>query len=100
MIAPQASLVALVVFAITFALSRYVSLSSILASLGFAVAEILQLMPQPFSRENWSLTMFALAVPMLIILRHRSNIGRLLQGTEGRFREATPTDGPKPDRET
>jgi glycerol-3-phosphate acyltransferase PlsY len=43
------------------------------------------LAPTPFGAGTWSRAIFALAVPTLIILRHRSNIGRLLKGEEKRF---------------
>jgi len=81
----QATLAAFVVFALTFAVSRIVSLSSILAALAFAIAEMVLLWPDAFSTENWSRGAFALAVPPLIIFRHRSNIVRLLKGEEPRF---------------
>jgi glycerol-3-phosphate acyltransferase PlsY len=51
----------------------------------FAVAEMTLLWPDAFSSVNWSRGAFALAVPALIIFRHRSNIVRLLKGEEHRF---------------
>ena len=82
---PWASLAALAAFLLTYAASRYVALSSINASIAFGVTELILLLPQPFSAEHWSLALFSLAVPALIILRHRSNIGRLLKGKEPRM---------------
>jgi glycerol-3-phosphate acyltransferase PlsY len=84
-IAPLASLCAFGAFALTFAASRIVSLSSIVASSVFAIAEMVILAPWPFAAATWSRALFALAVPALIIVRHRSNIGRLLKGEEKRF---------------
>lgn len=84
-LAPLASACAFGAFALTFAASRIVSLSSIVASTVFAVAEFVVLAPSPFSAANWSRAAFALAVPALIVLRHRSNIRRLLKGEEPRF---------------
>jgi glycerol-3-phosphate acyltransferase PlsY len=81
----QATLAAFAVFALMFAASRIVSLSSILAVLAYAVTEMIVLRPDPFSTANWSRASFALAVPALIIFRHRSNIVRLLKGEEHRF---------------
>jgi len=64
--------------------SRYVSLGSIVAAVAFVpllVAfrfwQVLQL---------WPLGLFALAVCVLIIFRHRSNISRLIKGTENKIR--------------
>jgi len=84
-IAPLATLCAFGAFALTFAASRIVSLSSIVASAVFAIAEFVILAPSPFATATWSRALFALAVPALIILRHRSNIVRLLKGEEKRF---------------
>ena len=81
----QATLVTAGVFIVVFAVSRIASLSSMLAAVGFAVAHFC-LQPEPFLRQNWSLTAFALGVPVLILLRHRSNIGRLLRREEQPFR--------------
>jgi glycerol-3-phosphate acyltransferase PlsY len=81
-----ATLAAFVVFATTFAVSRFVSLSSMLAAAAYAIAEFALLWPDPFSIATWSRAAFALAVPALIVFRHRSNIGRLLRGEEPKFR--------------
>ncbi|MBX3436763.1 MAG: glycerol-3-phosphate 1-O-acyltransferase PlsY [Planctomycetaceae bacterium] len=84
-IAPLASAVAAGVFVVTFGLSRIVSLSSLLAAVTYGAVALWQLLPAPFSAETWSQAAFSLAVPLLIILRHRGNIRRLLRGEEPRF---------------
>ena len=67
---------ALAVFAISLWLTRYVSLSSILGASAFAVS---------FAIMHWQ-KHFAVAVGiflvLLIIFMHRSNIARLIKGTE------------------
>ncbi len=73
------------VFVVCFATTRIVSISSILSALTFAVAQMVLLWPQPFRAQSWSLATFSLAVPALIIVKHRSNIVRLLRGEEPRF---------------
>lgn len=81
-LSPWGTVIAFGVFAVTFAARRIVSLSSILASVAFAVSVLGLLWPAPFSSSNWSLSGFAIAVPALIVIRHASNIGRLLRGEE------------------
>jgi len=73
------------VFIVCFATSRIVSISSIASALTFAISQMCVLWPQPFREETWSLAAFSLAVPALIIVKHRSNITRLLRGEEHRF---------------
>ncbi len=74
-IAPLAALASLIVFAVTVALSRYVSLGSILAAVLFPGFLALAKVPAG---------VIAASAPILalILIRHASNIGRLLGGTE------------------
>lgn len=93
-LAPWATLAAFCVFAVTFAVSRYVSLSSILASVAFAVTEFLILGRDAFSSRHWSIAVFSLAVPALIIIRHRANLVRLWHGEEPRFQRRQQPEQP------
>lgn len=70
-----ATLLAVGVWAICLALSRYVSLSSILASLSLPLIALLFSSPQ-------IQVVFAAAIALLISYRHRENAQRLLAGTE------------------
>jgi acyl phosphate:glycerol-3-phosphate acyltransferase len=100
-LSPWGTLVAVLTFAITFALARVVSLSSMLAAIAFCVAVLWQLRPQPFAASTWSLATFATFVPLLIVVRHRSNIGRLLRGEEARYSTAKAApEGPAEDAAT
>jgi glycerol-3-phosphate acyltransferase PlsY len=59
------------------------------------------LRPDPFDGERWSLAAFSLLAPALIIFRHRSNLLRLWQGKEERYRlakrgESQPVETPSP----
>jgi glycerol-3-phosphate acyltransferase PlsY len=77
-------------FAVVFAISRIVSISSITAAVTFAVAQMYFLWPLPFRAPNWSISAFSLVVPTLIIIKHRGNIVRLLRGEEHRFGKKPP----------
>ena len=72
----RCGLIALGVFAVSLYLNRYVSLSSILGTLSFAVAYMIIHWGNPF------LVIVGWIVALLIVFMHRSNISRLLKGTE------------------
>lgn len=93
-LAPKASCAALVVFIVTVAAFRLVALSSMLAALTFGVTKLGILGLDAFTLQYWSLTSFAIAVPLLIVWRHRSNISRLLRGTEPAFATSSGAEGP------
>ena len=82
---PWATLVAVGVYLLSLATSRMGSLSSLLASLAFAIVQTVLMVMEHHWAERWSLSAFALAVPFLIIYRHRSNIGRIIRGEEMRI---------------
>jgi glycerol-3-phosphate acyltransferase PlsY len=78
-------------FVLVFATSRIVSLSSIIAALLFPFVLPFAMPAYP----GWKLFALALASSALIILKHRSNIRRMLNGTEPRFgtpKQALPAD--------
>ena len=84
-LSPWGLLVAAVTFFSSLAIWRFVSVSSMLAAVGFGAFELIRLMPNPFSDAKWSQGLFALMVPLLIIVQHRSNISRLMKGEELRL---------------
>jgi glycerol-3-phosphate acyltransferase PlsY len=88
---PSSVVLAFGAFAATFAATRIVSVSSITAAVTFAVSQMYLLWPEPFRTETWSVAGFSLAVPALIIVKHRSNIVRLLRGEEHRFGSKPPS---------
>lgn len=97
---PISCAVAVLVFGLVLWGSRYMSLASLLGGAGFAVAHLLRT-PGPFSREHIAMSLFSIAVVGLLVVRHRSNIARILAGTENRVnlgRSKERGEGAPPDR--
>ena len=67
------------VFLIVLYLTRFVSLSSILASIAFPVFILVI-----FNVDNPLYRVFAIAVALIVLLTHQKNIGRLLRGEESK----------------
>jgi glycerol-3-phosphate acyltransferase PlsY len=82
-LAPRAMLVALILFVAVVALTRYVSLGSIVAGAAFPLC-VWGL--APVERITAPILLLIAASSLLIIVRHKDNIRRLLAGTENRFR--------------
>ncbi len=78
-ISPQAVLGAAIVFGITVAISRFISLGSVLAAMSAPLLVLMLNEPQPIFLST-------LFIAALIVWRHRSNIKRLMDGSENRFK--------------
>ena len=78
-ISPWTALGCIGVFMLVLYMTRFVSLSSILASMAFPVFIIVI-----FNVENQAYRIFAVTVALLVILTHQKNIGRLLRGVESK----------------
>jgi glycerol-3-phosphate acyltransferase PlsY len=78
-IQPLAAVCCVGVFLLVLYLTRFVSLSSILASVAFAVF-ILYI----FDAHETLYRAFAIAVALLVVLTHQKNISRLLRGNENK----------------
>lgn len=76
---PPAALVCAGVFGITFLLTRYVSLSSMMAAIVFPVVIMYR-----FNETIPSLNVFSMFVAVLVLITHQKNIERLLRGEEGK----------------
>ena len=74
------ALAALITFIIVVTLTKYVSLSSILAAIAAIITSFIFFKIDVFS-------VFCLIIGSLCIYRHRSNIVRLLKGTENKLGE-------------
>jgi glycerol-3-phosphate acyltransferase PlsY len=83
-ISPYAMLIALAVFLITFLITRYVSLSSIMAALTFPIFVIF-LFGFILKTASVTLQCFSIIASTMIIITHRKNIKRLRNGTENKI---------------
>ena len=81
-VAPMGALLGLVTFALVLAISRRVSVGSILAALVFAAA----LWWLPAARVDRATAIVGSAIAVLLIVRHAPNIRRLARGEEPPFR--------------
>jgi glycerol-3-phosphate acyltransferase PlsY len=79
---PKAILLALAIFIVVVAVTRFVSLGSILGAIAFPVAAY-------FLQNTDAISLLlASSVSLIVILKHHQNISRLLSGTESRFGSA------------
>ncbi|HBE16054.1 MAG TPA: acyl-phosphate glycerol 3-phosphate acyltransferase [Cyanobacteria bacterium UBA11149] len=74
------------VFGIVFGISRIVSLGSIAGAIAVAVLTIVLRQPLPYE-------IFGCAAGLYVIIRHRSNIERLLAGTEPQIGQKLSQEG-------
>ena len=75
---PTVFLISAVVFFLTLALARYVSVATMVTALAFPIAT-------HFVYHSWPLTLFAVVIAVIVPFFHRANIKRLREGTEPRF---------------
>jgi glycerol-3-phosphate acyltransferase PlsY len=82
---PWAAVIAIAIWLALFFLTGYVSLASLIATTVLPVAVYLLL---HFGKMNeWSFLYVSIGLTAFIVFRHRSNIRRLLRGTEQSFRK-------------
>jgi glycerol-3-phosphate acyltransferase PlsY len=79
-ISPITALGCIGVFTLVLYLTRFVSLSSILASIAFPIFILVI-----FNVDNPLYRVFAITVALLVLLTHQKNIGRLLRGEESKM---------------
>ncbi len=76
-VSPLSALLSSLIFLFCLVIFRYVSLSSIIASLSFPLIIIFII-----ESNNSSLNLFAIFVPLLSLITHQKNIERLIRGEE------------------
>jgi glycerol-3-phosphate acyltransferase PlsY len=79
--------IAMIVWAAVVYIWRYVSLSSIAASVAFLLMFVSAtiVIPDWSFIELWPLLVVATFIPLMVIIRHYENIRRLIKGTEGKI---------------
>lgn len=77
-LAPAAVSIAIALWIVAFAATRYVSIASILAAIALPVAVW-------FTQENLALRIIAIILGALAVYKHKANIQRLMNGTENRI---------------
>jgi glycerol-3-phosphate acyltransferase PlsY len=86
---PVGMLIAFGVWLATLAVTRYVSLASILGAAALPIAAVAM-------KQSTLLVSVSAVIGLFVILRHRANISRLLAGTESKVGQKVPaTPGPK-----
>jgi len=78
-IQPNVALCCVGIFILVLYLTRWVSLSSILASVAFPIFILVI-----FNEQESLYRVFSITVAMLVLLTHQKNIGRLLKGSENK----------------
>ena len=78
-IQPIVAFICIIVFLITLFTTRFVSLSSMLASVVFMVLILFI-----FNEKETSYRVFAIIVAFMVVVTHQKNIGRLLNGKENK----------------
>jgi acyl phosphate:glycerol-3-phosphate acyltransferase len=81
-LAPTATLISVAIWTILFLLTRYVSVASITAAV---VLPIIILITSHHENNGMPLVYSSVCVAGVIVWRHRSNLSRLIRGTEPRF---------------
>ena len=83
-------LLGVLVFIVAFMATRYISVGSMAGAIAFPILYVLvgQVRGWPVLHEQLPLLIFGVLMALLIVWKHRSNISRLMAGTEHRFTRA------------
>jgi len=85
MLSPAVVLIGLIVFAITFALTRYVSLASLVMICSIAIGSLFLMVFDPLELPD---AVAAILIAVLVVFAHHANIQRLMAGTESKFKSS------------
>jgi acyl phosphate:glycerol-3-phosphate acyltransferase len=84
-LAPVVATLCLVIWAVVFVLTRYSSLASLVTAVSLPLLAVVL-------AEPWQTVVFAAVASAGVVVLHRQNIRRLLNGTESRFSRARTAD--------
>lgn len=77
---PLSAVISLLIFVLLVALTKYVSLGSIIVSVVYPIQLIIL-----FKFHDELIVLFSVLIPLFVILTHRKNIGRLIRGEESKL---------------
>src|SRR6266581_9522079 len=80
---PVATLIGVAIWVIVFWLTRYVSLASLTAAVVLPI--VILVVSSPDQNKRKPLVYSSVCVAAVVVWRHRSNLSRLIRGTEPRF---------------
>jgi acyl phosphate:glycerol-3-phosphate acyltransferase len=80
---PVATLIGVAIWIIVFWLTRYVSLASLTAAVVLPI--VILVVSSPDQNKRKPLVYSSVCVAAVVVWRHRSNLSRLIRGTEPRF---------------
>ena len=80
---PVSTLIGVAIWIIVFWLTRYVSLASITAAVVLPI--VILVVSSPDQNKRKPLVCSSICVAAVVVWRHRSNLSRLIRGTEPRF---------------
>lgn len=87
---PVPTLIAAMVWGIVAWMTRYVSLSSLVAAATLVVAQLMYTWPSSFDQQHRAASLLAILGAALIFWRHRDNLVRLWQGRESKLGQRSP----------
>lgn len=82
---PLTAILLIAIFAVVFAITRFVSLASVIAALCYPVIAILT-----DGKRRLVVDLVYIAIPLLVIWKHSANLQRLRNHTEPKFGQTTP----------
>ncbi len=89
---PIATLISLFIWYVVFSISRYVSLASIIAAIALPVIALFLdiICGHSSTHVNNPILLFLAILSIIVVIKHKENIQKLLNGTENKFAKKEP----------